>query len=223
VDWQHSNDGLESFLNSLKSKTALLAAHDPRAIEVIQSCAKLELNIPDKISVMGVNNDVVNCELSIPSLSSVARNGRALGLKVAELLRAAMLGEVSQNDFVIPCGDILERDSTATLSVYNPEIAKVIEFIRLNIFQQVNVESAANHIGRSRRWLEYHFKDELQQTPLEFISSIRAEKAKQLLESDPSLRITEAAFKLGFSSSNQMNKYLKNYYGVTAKEIKYKS
>lgn len=220
VDWSFTNDGLEKFLVDLPEQTALLAAHDPRAVEVLQVCSKMNIKVPQQVSVMGVNNDVVNCELISPSLSSVARNGRELGLKVAEILEDLMNDKTRVEDIVIPSGEILERNSTAVLSIYNPEIAKVIEYIRLNVMQQVNVESAAKHIGRSRRWLEYHFKEELRQTPLEFISSVRAEKAKDLLESDPSQRISEAAFKLGFSSSNQLNKYLVKFYGMTAKEIR---
>ncbi|WP_162026365.1 DNA-binding transcriptional regulator [Lentisphaera araneosa] len=222
TEWQQSNDGLESFLRTLAPKTALLAAHDPRAVEVLQTCARIGIKVPEQISVMGENNDKVNCELATPTLSSVARQGRKLGHKVAELLHSFMNGESVAGDHVIPCGEIFERDSTAVLSIYNPEIAKVVEFIRLNVLQQINVESAASHIGRSRRWLEYHFKEELQQTPLEFISSVRAEKAKELLELDASLRITEAAYKLGFSSTNQLNKYLKKFYGMSAKEIRQK-
>ena len=142
-------------------------------------------------------------------------------MKVGELLNSLMSGgTINDRDFTIESGDIFERDSTAVISIYNPEIAKVVEYIRLNVLQQINVESAAKHIGRSRRWLKYHFKEELKQSPLEFISSIKAEKAKELLESEPSLRITEAAYKLGFSSSNQMNKYLQKFYGMTAKEIR---
>jgi LacI family transcriptional regulator len=223
VDWAFTNDGLEKFLNQLPAQTALLAAHDPRAVEALQTCLKIGREVPAEISIMGVNNDVVNCELATPSLSSVARNGSELGYKVAETLEALMKGQSQVEELIIASGGILERGSTAVLSIYNPEIAKVIEYIRLNILQQVNVESAASHIGRSRRWLEYHFKEELQQTPLEFISSIRAEKAKELLESDASLRISEASFKLGFSSTNQLNKYLLRFYGKTAKEIRNKS
>ena len=220
-EWQQKNDGLEQFLLQQEKETALLASHDPRAVEALQFCAKLGLSVPEDISILGINDDVINCELSRPSLSSVQRNGVKLGLVVAQELDKLMSGESDLiKDIVIEHGPVKERESTAVISVHNSELAQVIEYIRLNISQQINVESVANHIQRSRRWLEGHFKAALHQSPLEFIARTRAEKAKELLCSAHSYNLSEIAYAVGFSSSNQLNKACIRFYGKSAKELR---
>lgn len=63
---------LADFLTTLPKPAAVMAAYDVRASEVISLCNNLNIDIPKQISVLGVDNDEILCNISTPTLSSIS-------------------------------------------------------------------------------------------------------------------------------------------------------
>ena len=73
-----------------------------------------------------------------------------------------------------------------------------------------------DHLGRSRRWLEYAFREEFQQSPKHFIDERRLKKAMHLLQNTPQFNLSQIAHQSGFSSVDQMNQLFIKKHGRRA-------
>ncbi len=213
------NDGeLERWLTGLEKPVGLVAAHDPRAAIVTRTCQELGINVPSEIAVLGINNDTTRCEFSHPTISSLDRNGEQIGQCVAELLESLIDGETApDNDIVIAPLQVVERASTDVMAIENIDLARAIRFVHENVENPTTIDDISSHIGMSRRWLEYQFRDELQVSPHQYISKIRVERAKKLLESSERYKLKQVALMCGFTSSKQMNVVFERLTGQTPK------
>ena len=97
---------------------------------------------------------------------------------------------------------------------------KAVMYVKNNIDKQINVKSICQYVSRSRRWLEYSFKEELNLSPLEFIVMTKVNKAKELLADSEDFKLSAIAYMSGFSSTDQMNNAFKKIYGCNAREFK---
>ena len=60
---------------------------------MLEACRTAELQVPEEVAVVGVDNDELLCELADPPLSSVALNTEQGGYRTAELLDQLMRGK----------------------------------------------------------------------------------------------------------------------------------
>ncbi|MGH7867600.1 MAG: XylR family transcriptional regulator, partial [Candidatus Dormibacteraceae bacterium] len=88
--WEHEQPLLSQWLKSLPKPVGIMACNDVCGREVLQACASAGLHVPDDVAVIGVDNDELMCELSSPSLSSVALNLEGAGYEAARLLDGLM-------------------------------------------------------------------------------------------------------------------------------------
>ncbi|WDE95533.1 substrate-binding domain-containing protein [Lentisphaera profundi] len=216
ADFFNNDEQVLQFLKDLPLPCAILAAHDPRAQMLIQACEELNLKVPEDIAILGSNNDTVSCEFSSPPLSSIERDDQKIGFEAAKALDMLMRGEACQQDLLIQPLGIQERKSTEIFTPKHPEIKIALDFIEQQFTQSLNVQMICDHLGRSRRWLEYAFREELQQSPKHFINERRLKKALHLLESSPSFNLSQVAHSSGFSNIDQMNQLFIKKHGKRA-------
>jgi len=220
-NWSGGDKNLVKWLRDLPKPVALQAAHDPRALEVLQTCIRNEIKVPEELALLGTNNDGITCELAQPTLSSVPRDGEQIGYEAAKLLDRLMNGDKAPaEDIVISPIKIVDRESTAYLALKDPDLLRAVQYIKKNIDKQINVNTICQYISRSRRWLEYSFKKEMNMTPLEFITQTRVNKAKELLADSENFKLSAVAYMSGFSSTDQMNKAFKKFYAKSARHFR---
>lgn len=203
--WNQGQDKLEQWLKTMTPPFAVLAAHDPRATMVIRACERVGLRVPEDVAVMGVNDDTVTCETIRPHLTSIERNGNAVGLKIAETLDRMIRGENFGDEIVLPPGDINERESTKTLAIDHPGLHAAVSLVEEKFQEPLSVDQLAEAAGKSRRWLEDTFRKELDCSPAEFLTRIRVGHANRILEQEPSIALGALANRCGFSGTRQLN------------------
>ena len=203
--WDQGQDELEQWLKGLGGPTGILAAHDPRATMVIHACERVGLGVPEDVAVIGVNDDTMTCETIRPSLSSIDRDSRSLGVRVAETLDAMMRGVTFGEEIVLPPGGVVERDSTKTLVIGHPALAAAVDLIYNEFQRPISVDDLAMASGKSRRWLEDAFRRELECSPAGLLSRVRVEQPLVRLEADDSFGLGELAAQRGFSGTRHMN------------------
>ena len=81
------------WLDSLPKPIAVLACNDIRGLQVLDACRRIALPVPERVAVLGVDNDVVLGELSDPPLSSIDQDLERIGYEAAALLDRLMGGE----------------------------------------------------------------------------------------------------------------------------------
>jgi len=219
--WQQGQAELEAWLSTLQTPVGLAASHDNRARMVIDACHRLQLQVPEDVAVIGLNNDTLTCEYCNPPLSSVARNAQQVGYQVAALLDRLIQGEQPPpRDILIEPVGVVRRASTNVLAVEDPQLAKAVRFIQENVGQPFGVQAVLEHSNVSRRWLEYAFQKWLRRTPHAFICETRVAHAQKLLASSDELSYSEIARACGFSSNKRLNVVFRRITGVAPREFR---
>jgi DNA-binding response OmpR family regulator len=106
----------------------------------------------------------------------------------------------------------------ATESASDKLIQKIILYIEENLTDtQLSVENLSRHIGMSRSTLYSKVLELTGQTPVEFIRSVKLEKAAQLL-ANSEMNIAEIAYSVGFSTPNYFAKSFRAKYNMLPSE-----
>ena len=82
---------IEHFSGALRNPH-LLACLKGLGQHILEVCKWANLSVPEDVSVLGVDNDPMICDLSDPPLSSIQLNAEAAGYKAA-----AMMNEMIEN------------------------------------------------------------------------------------------------------------------------------
>ena len=207
---------LEVWLSKLPKPTGLLCAYDIQAQVVLDTCRNINLPVPEQLAVMGVDNDTLLCDLSHPSLTSVAPDARGAGFHAAQLLDDLMHGRRSSSSTSVlmkPLG-IVQRQSTDITAVSNKAIAEAIRYIRDHACDGINVTDVLSHVHLSRRTLESQFLEATGRTPHEMISTIRTDRVQRLLQQSE-LSLDEIAKHAGFEHTEYMSVVFKKRFGVS--------
>jgi LacI family transcriptional regulator len=214
--WQQRTADLVPWLQSLKPPFGLLAIHDYRARMVIDECQHLGLQVPNDVAVLGVDNDPTVCECCRPTLSSICRDGFQQGYEAARLLDRLMEGKLLKQKLVsIPPRGIIERRSTDTITVDEAHVNTLIQYMYEHLGESFGIKRLVRLVPISRRGLEKQFRRTLHCTPYEYLSSLRVEKAKQLLLKEKPGKLKNIAALCGFSNPIQFRIVFKRITGLT--------
>ncbi|MCG2611436.1 AraC family transcriptional regulator [Flavobacterium sp. SM15] len=107
--------------------------------------------------------------------------------------------------------------NTNKLNDKNNPMVPVLEYIRTNIRENINLKDLSNKACMSPTSFYRYFKRELGMSPIEFILNEKIKQAKQLLK-DPNIQINEVSYASGFEDSNYFIRIFKKYEGVTPKQ-----
>ncbi|MDF6171495.1 substrate-binding domain-containing protein, partial [Escherichia coli] len=70
-NWQHAQNRLADWLQTLPPQTGIIAVTDARARHILQVCEHLHIPVPEKLCVIGIDNEELTRYLSRVALSSV--------------------------------------------------------------------------------------------------------------------------------------------------------
>lgn len=101
---------------------------------------------------------------------------------------------------------------TAPMRVRNPDIARVIAAMQVNIATPLEQEALARVFGKTTRHLERTFKAVTGQTPKSFYLGLRLEQARDLL-AETGMSILDVAIATGFNSRGSFTKSFRRCFG----------
>ena len=196
---------LDAWLRKLPKPIGILAGTDSLALQLLAACRKLNLDVPGTVAVLGVDNDDVFCELSVPSLSSIALSTQSIGYEAARMLDRLMAGEQpAEKRLLIPPAGVVARRSSGLRSVLDHDVAAAVRYIALHVQDDLQVADVMREVAMSRRSLEQRFLKVLGRSPAAEILRAQVEVAKQMLrETDESMPTVARA--AGFSSAKQLS------------------
>ncbi|MFI4910882.1 MAG: substrate-binding domain-containing protein [Sedimentisphaeraceae bacterium JB056] len=217
---EHS--GVASWLRSLPKPCALLAVNDDRAQYITSLCNWLDIKVPEDIAIVGVDNDDLICDLSDPSLSSIALNTQRAGYEAAGLLDRLIGGEKMDGQIItIEPTHVIERQSTDIVTIEDEDISVAIRFIRENAKRAIQVNEVADAVGLGRRTLERRFLKHLRCTVNREIQRVRVEYMARLI-CETMMPIADIAQQTGFPSIDHISRYFKREKGLTPVEYRQK-
>jgi len=209
------NTQLARWLQSLARPVAVFACNDVRGRQVLTACSRAGLSVPDDVSVLGVDNDEVICDLSTPPLSSVKPDTKRIGYEGAALLDRLMAGELAPKEAVfIPPKGIHVRQSSDVVAVEDCDVVAALRFIRDHACDGINVDDVAQHVALSRATLDRRFQFALGRSPKAEIDRLRVNRAKQLL-AETEYKIAAIATMTGYGTAPQFVTAFKRLTGFT--------
>jgi LacI family transcriptional regulator len=206
---------LAAWLQRLPKPVGLMACSDKRAYQVLSVCRDYGILVPDEVAVIGVDNDVLQCELCDPPLSSVDNSGQAVGYEAAALLDRMMRrrGAVPPMTLVEPAG-VVARRSTDVLAVADREVVEVVRHVRQDACEGLTPAMLARRTALSRSTLERWFAKHLGRSVNEEICRVKLARVKELL-AGTDLALADIARLSGFAYSETMQRVFKNIVGQT--------
>lgn len=97
--------------------------------------------------------------------------------------------------------------------------ADIIDYIQLNLYQNIKISDIAAHFGYNEKYLSHLFTSVTGKTLKQYILSRKIDAANFML-TDSNMPVSEIAKNLGFSDSNHFSKSYKNYTGLTPSEYR---
>jgi LacI family transcriptional regulator len=91
------------WLAALPHPVGVLACNDVRGLQVLDACRRIGLAAPERVAVLGVDNDVALCELPDPPFSSIDQNLERIGYEATALLERLMGGADPQAEAPTGC------------------------------------------------------------------------------------------------------------------------
>jgi LacI family transcriptional regulator len=219
-DWRQP---LVDWINSLPKPVAFLCPSDFVGRQLTDVCRIEGIAVPGRVSVLGVNDDGHYCLSSHPRLSSIAvpweRVGEMLGTLLDEFFAS---GKMPRRTIRIPPTGVITRSSTApVLSGEDPLVADAIALLRARSHDQGNLKELLAGFPVTRRQLERRFYAATGHTPLDELSRLRCEHAKELL-ADSRLGYEDIAAACGFSGSKHLRRVFQKVAGVTPQDFRAK-
>lgn len=213
IPWRQECGEVVAWLRGLPKPVGIMTCNDIRGRQVLEASTLGDMHVPHQVAVVGADDDQLLCDLSNPSLSSVAFNARQGGYQAAELLDGLMFGRLKrpQRIDVEPMW-VAARQSTDVVAVEDPDVAMALRFIRENARRPIGVNEVVAQVSLSRRALEIRFQRAVGRPIRVEIERVRLAWARQLLvETDlPTAKIAELA---GFSSYGYANKVFRREMG----------
>jgi LacI family transcriptional regulator len=218
--WEREQAILAKWISRLPTPIGVFACDDDRGREVLEACKLAQLNVPEEVAVVGVDNDEVFCELADPPLSSIALNAETAGYRAAALLDEMMQGRArKRQQIVVEATGVITRRSTDIVAVDDAGVAKALQFIRRLHGRNISVDRVSEEVAVSRRSLEKRFRRVVGRTILEEIQLTRLETAKRLLleTTHPISKVAEIA---GFGSTGYFIQFFQKQVGKTPRRYR---
>ncbi|MEX0321915.1 MAG: XylR family transcriptional regulator [Puniceicoccaceae bacterium] len=213
--WNENVQKITEWLSGLPKPLALMVGSDQFGPMVMKACQRLDLPVPDMVSVVGVDNDMPFCELCRPRLSSVEPDHTRVGYEAARLLDRILKGEDgTTRQIETPPLTLHARPSSDSTALEDPSLVKAIQCIREKACLGISVDEVAEKAGLSRSVLQRRFKDQLGRTVGDAILAIKMRRARDLL-TFTDLPLIDVAERSGFNYQEYLSTVFKKHLDTT--------
>ncbi len=208
-------EAIISWLLALPKPCGLFTCADHWARVVARYIRLAGLRVPDDIALVGVDNDLVECELLTPPLSSVMVPWTELGDHAARLVQRLLHGQrIERQRWLIPPLGVATRRSSEIFAIEDALVAQAVRWIRQNAHRHLDIPMVVTAVGGGRKRLERRFRRSLDRTVQEEIRRTRVEAAKKLLGMSGA-GLVEIAKQSGFSNAALLSVAFKREVGMS--------
>ena len=223
----HSDDNLraDTIVNDFEWEHLknILKSNDIKALEKFADdlVSRVQTQkIADIFFCKNLFSQLVNFTLRVARLNGI--NAR---LKIDE---AKYMSDVYKSESVVEIGEVLKEigKKIGGLIVESQGndinvISKIKNHIKSNYYQGFTINNIAKYVHMSPTYISYLFKKETGMTVLEYATTIRMEKACELLVSTDR-SVLEICFDVGYVEQGYFTKQFKKFSGLTPTEYKKK-
>ena len=221
--WKQKRDWLASELKRSPRPLGVYAATDDHALEVLETCERMDISVPDQVSLIGMNNSLLAVEAMHTPISSVEPNLELVGYRGAEILDQLMRGKkVPAEPVRIPPLGLIARKSSDLVAINHPGVARSLRFMWDHCHEPIGVNELAKAASMSVRSFHQAFVDNVGRPPGHELQRIRIERAKKLL-TESKEKIEVIARLCGYQSGNSFWVAFKQATGMSPKKYQIQS
>ena len=211
----NARTSLKAWLIALPKPIAIMAACDTTALEIIETCKRAKVSIPEQVSILGVDNDELLCEFTAPTISSVLPRHDKVGELADKALARMFRGWPPSRPKREICDEqtVIERESTAPIAPASHLITTALSFIRQNASKNIAVNDVVTHLGVSRSLVDLRFREYQGETISEAILRMRLDEVRKRLAST-SMSVTKVARACGFADVSHLQVVFKRKFGL---------
>lgn len=212
-----SDGTLASWLAALPPQTGVLAANDLTALLVVETCAEARIDVPERLSVLGIDNDELICGHTRPPIATIEPNFAGAGFIAAATLQNMMDGRRTPRELKVAesVNRIVARQSARPSGGKPLLVRRAMDLIRADA-TKLDVNKLANALGVSRTKLA----DAFARNGTSIAAEIREVRFAKVLEhlSDPHQAIGPIANFCGWRSETHLMHYFRKRTGMTMRE-----
>lgn len=220
IDWENEQQHVSYWLRQIPKPVGVFACNDDRGQHILEVCKRLGFKVPEDVTVVGVDNDPIICDIGDPPLSSIALNVETAGYQAAELLDELINNQsIEPQQILVSPTHVVQRQSSDILAVDDAEVASAIRFIKENAKSKILVKDVVKGTRLSRRTLEERFRRTLHRSIYDEIRKVRVELiARLLIETD--LPISHIASLFDFTDAEHISRYFKKEKGIGLRQFR---
>lgn len=204
---------LAEWIRELPKPVGVFTFTDRLGLEVDEVCRRYALEVPGKVGILGVGNDLTRIEFAHVPLSSIELPTEQNGYQAAHLLeRWRLEGERPPPLTLVNPRRLITRASTDAFAVNDEPVALALDYIHEHLGNPIRVENVARAAGVSRRSLEQRFRTHLHQSVYGLVQNLKFERALELL-TEPNVRIADIAERLGFRETKAFSRAFHEHFG----------
>ena len=216
--WYYERDRLREWLRTIPKPIGIMACDDNQGNNLVEACHSAGVKIPSEVSVLGVDNDELLCDLGSTALSSIQVDIEEGGYRTAELIETLVTNpDAAVGDVILNPVKVVERISTAAFATDDVQIQKAVKFIHQNYQKKISVKDVMEEVALSRRLLERRFKSVTGQTLYQYISDQKIKHFAEMLLST-SDQVINIALSLGENDTKSISRRFKQIYGCSPNE-----
>lgn len=219
-DEQNARAQLSGWLVGLTKPVGILACGNTISRMVVESCLECGISVPHDVAVLGTTDDELFSHACFPALSAVLAPTEQIGYRAAQLLHQMMRGKkVPPKTIYLPPLRVVERLSTDTLAVGDPQLVKVVAYIREHAFDAIGMDDLLRAVPMARRSMERRFHHAFGRSPVDEIRRIRIDRARQLL-AETEFPMQDIAERCGYATYNHLTNVFKITTGLSPRDYR---
>ena len=221
ADATTDNAALENWIKELPKPTALFAAWDARAVEALEACRNAGVKVPQQAVLLGVDNDEISCEHTMPPLSSIAPDTERGGFEGARLLDLIMRQRRPPNKRIVLVSvkGVVERTSTRPPAPAAELVRRALAFIKSDATKGIRPDDVAKRLGVSRSLLDRRFRELEGKTVGECLLAARLSALASLVR-HTRRPLAELTRESGFASVNSAKEIFKRHFGLSMRDYR---
>ena len=210
---------LTKWLKRLPRRTALFCVHDRRAQQVVATAAAAGLRVPEDIAVLGVDNDELLCQMTVPTISSIPVCDHERGIAIGKAMDDLLEGRKTERVVITRHDAVITRTSTDAQAIDDPFVARAIAYARAHLGERVVLPELAKVANCSKTTLNQRARRALGCTVADEITRMQLDAAVERLRSTD-LPVDAIARECGFCGASHLGIRLKAVRGVTPSELR---
>lgn len=207
---------ISHWLSKIPKPIGIFTANDETAAEVHAICTSMGLNIPEDVSLLGIDDDTQTCEGTSPTITSIHPDFEMAGWICADLLCERLSNpRLKSACRLYSTQGVTRRESLRQqVSGHDAIVHTAVRTIHARACEGLSVDDVAAIMGYSRRMAEIRFLKATNRTIKSLITEVRIERAKVLLK-NRALSLDDISRACGYGTSNALRIAYRKSTGVS--------